>query len=168
MKLRLLFCATGLLLSRPAQAFEYPTLQHHPDRPLCEQDLSTLRLPRLRAAWMMPEGFEERGLRPGLTHVRKEICRCLPRWRRQQPPEVRVLLHIKPNAGEVTVEYYIEPPWNRAQYRMLQCLGEPTLNVEPMPYYSDIITETGRAEEVFPYFILVDLGSGVRRPFWGR
>jgi len=58
--------------------------------------------------------------------------------------------------GEVTLEYRVEPPWTRPMERMVVCLGEPTLTVEPMPYVTDIFTKDGR-EEVLGYPIIFDL-----------
>ena len=164
MNIRLLVYMTWMLFSGAAKAATHPTIRHHPDSPLCEQDLSDLRLPRIRELLVLPEGLEDRGLRPGLLHVQQEVCRCLPRRRSHQPSVIWVLLHIKPNAGEVRVQYHIEPPWTRAMSRMVECLGEPILTVEPMKYRSDIITEDGPLEEVLSYPIEVELGEdGVRK-----
>lgn len=166
MRIRTLLGAFLLFSSGQVQAQRFPTLQNTAESPLCEQDLTERRLPGISGIFAQPKGIIERGLRPAAQHVQAEVCRCLPRRIRHQPLEVRVALHIEPNAGKIRVQYHIEPPWSRPMYRMVQCLGEPTLKVEPMAYASDIITAAGRAEELLGYFILVDLEEGVHRSFW--
>ena len=44
---------------------------------------------------------------------------------------------------------------NRAMNRMMECLGEPTIEIKPMPYVSDIITPEGRREAVLKYPIVL-------------
>jgi len=162
MKLPLLVSMTWMLLSPQSEAGTYPSLRHHPKHPFCAQDLSDLRLPTTGGPLVPPEGLVERGLRPGLMHVQQDVCRCLPRRRRHQPSVIRVQLHIKPNAGEVRVEYRIDPPWSRTMSRMVECLGEPTLTVEPMRYVTDMVTEDAQ-EEVLGYPLIVELGEGRAR-----
>ena len=122
--------------------------------PLCKKDFSEVRLPIEHRSFHGPEGFVERGIRPGLLYVQREVCRCLPRRRRHQPASVRANLGIQPNLGEVKVSYRVELPWSRPMRRMVVCLGEPTFTVEPMKYVSDIITEEGRLDEVLDYPLL--------------
>ena len=159
----LLFCMTWMLFSAKAEARHHLIIRHQPDRPLCEQDVSDLRLPVIRGILQQPEGLVDRGLLPSLKHIQEEVCRCLPRRPPRQPEYILVQLHIKPNEGEVKLEYVIATPWTRPQKRMMLCLGEPTLNVEPMKYGSDIITEDGPMDEVLGYPIEVDLGGGVHK-----
>lgn len=158
----LLVSMTWMLFSTGAKAATYPT-EHPSKHPFCAQDLSDLRLPTTGGPLVPPEGLVERGLRPGLMHAQQEVCRCLPRRPGQQPSVIRVQLHIKPNAGEVRVEYRIDPPWSRTMSRMVECLGEPTLTVEPMRYVSDIITQDAQVEEVLGYPLIVELGEKIAR-----
>ena len=106
-----------------------------------------------------PEGMIERGLRPSLLHIQREICRCLPQRQKHQPSHILARLAIQPNAGQIRVKYKTETPWTRPVNRMMECLGEPILSVEPMGYASDMITSEGRVEEVLGYFIMVELGE---------
>ena len=156
MKRPILTAIACVLFTSPAAARAFPSFRLHSVHPICDQDFSDFRFPSLRGPFVPPEGLEERGLRPSLQYVQQEVCRCLPKRHRHQPSEIRVELHIRPNAGEVTLEYRVEPPWTRPMERMVGCLGEPTLTVEPMPYVTDIVTEDGR-EEVLGYPILFDL-----------
>ena len=157
-------CATWVVLSGSAAAYDPPTLQNHAENSLCERDFSEMRMPLIRGIFSQPEGIADRGLRPAIERIQQEVCSCLPRWRRHHPNELWVQLHIKPNAGEIRLEYLIEPPWSRPIQRMLACLGDPTLTVEPMPYQSDMLTSDGRVEEVLGYPIRVLIGEdGVRR-----
>jgi hypothetical protein len=157
MTFRSLVCVFGIIFSNWSVANAAPLFGLHSKHPFCETDISTIELADFRDPLFSPLGFEKRAIRPGLRHVQQEICRCLPGWRRHQPPEVKSTLHIKPNAGEVRVVYSIATPRSRAVNRMAECLGEPTLKVTPMPYKSDIITEDGPVEEVFEYPIIVGL-----------
>ena len=81
--------------------------------------------------------------------------------RRHHQLTVRAGLHIAPNAGEVTVRYRVEGPEgraaSRARARMRQCLGQPTLQVEPLPYRTDMVTDDGPVEEVLVFPIQVNL-----------
>ena len=153
-----------MLFATTAHAYDVPTFAHHPKNPICAQDLSSVRVPMIRGVLGQPDGLVDRGLRPSLAYMQQEVCHCLPRNPRRQPAEILVQLHIRPNAGEVTLEYRVEPPWSRSVTRMMQCLGEPTLTVEPMDYRSDMITPEGRADEVLDYPVRLELWEeGVRR-----
>ena len=126
--------------------------------PICDSDLSTVSL-NIHGRLMRPVGLEERALRPGLLHVQADVCRCLPRRRRLHPDAIMARLHIAPNKGEVQVEYILQSigPHTHPQERMTPCLGHPTLQVEPMPYRSDMLDENGTRNEVLVYPILFKL-----------
>ena len=157
-------CAAWMLTAGTASAYDYPTLEHTPETPLCSSDFSTMRLPVIRGILQQPEGIADRGIRPAIDRIQQEVCRCLPRWRRNHPQELWATLHIKPNAGEIRLEYYLEPPWSRPTQRMLACLGEPTLTVESMPYSSDMLIDNKAVEESLGYPIRVLIGEdGVRK-----
>ena len=164
MKCALFFLFMWFMYVKPVEAKEYPVLHHTAENPLCEQDLSQVRLPPLIGLLVPPEGVEVRALRPGVMHVQQEVCRCIPRWRRHQPKHIVVQLHIQPNWGKVTVESTVETPWTRPQQRMMACLGKPTFTVDPMPYRSDIITPDGPREEGLGYNILVVLDDVMQKP----
>jgi hypothetical protein len=157
MTFRLLVFGFGVLFTHGSVANGSPLFGLHTKHPFCETDMSTIELADFRDPLFSPLGLEQRAIRPGLRHVQQEICRCLPWWRRNQPSEVKSMLHIKPNEGEVRVVYSIATPRSRAENRMVACLGEPTLKVTPMPYKSDMITEYGPLDEVFEYPIIVGL-----------
>jgi len=111
-----------------------------------------------KEAWL-PKNFKEGALRPGLMRVRDDLCRCLPRLLRHRPDLVKASLLIQPNEGKIGIDYTIDPPWSPEESRMLDCMGEPMMSVEPMPYKSDIIYTDGR-EESFPrYPIWVELDN---------
>ena len=131
--------------------------------PFCSQDLSTFPLSlNGKDAWL-PKNFKEGALRPGLMRVRDDMCRCLPRLLRHRPDMVKAALYIQPNKGKIRIEYTIEPPWSPQESRMLDCMGEPIMTVEAMPYKSDMVFADGR-EETFPrYPIWVELDNEPRR-----
>ena len=159
MKFTLLVVAVWALSAGRAEARGWAKLHHEPEAPLCEQDLTERRVPNVSGVLVPPKGMVERGLRPSLIHVQREVCRCLPRRVRNQPEQVLARLQIQPNAGKIQVKYQTETPWTRPVSRMMECLGEPSLSVEPMHYVSDMITQEGREEEVLGYAILVELGQ---------
>jgi hypothetical protein len=154
----LVVLVSGLYAGR-AEARGSTTLYHRAEAPLCEQDLTEIRIPNLSGMLLPPEGMIEHGLRPSLLHIQREICRCLPQRPKHQPSHILARLSIQPNAGQIGVKYKTETPWTRPVNRMMDCLGEPTLSVQPMRYTSDMITSEGRVEEVLGYFIMVELGQ---------
>ena len=149
MRARVLILVGGLSFSSHGQARSHFFSPH----PICTTQLDTpQRRSQLasRSAW--PGGlFVDGFIWPGILHVHQEVCRCLPRRKRHQPPIIRADLNISPNKGEVHVTYRIDGPQSRPTQRMMACLGEPTLSVEPMAYVSDMITQDGRAEEILVY-----------------
>ncbi len=157
MKLPLFVCMTWMLFSTDAQANRFSSLRHHAKNPFCKQDLSEVQLPINSSPLVSPEGFVDRGLRPGILHIQKDVCRCLPRRKQHQPSLLSVQMHIKPNAGEIVLEYQADPPWSGPMSRTMACLGKPTLTVEPMRYVSDIITEDGRSEKALVYPVKLEL-----------
>ena len=58
---------------------------------------------------------------------------------------------MKPNLGQIRIEYAVKEDKTPQLDRMLACMGEPRLTVDPMPYRSDIVYADGR-EEVFPRY----------------
>jgi len=146
-----------LLIALPAMLLASPTATAKP-HPICKNDLSKVPL-NLRGRLMRPAHLEERALRPGVLHVQAEVCRCLPSRPRHQPDAVKAKLHIAPNKGEITVEYIIQSPEpdSRRMERMTDCLGHPTMAIEPIPYRSDMRDENGPIEEVFVYPVLLNL-----------
>lgn len=157
MKLPRFAALTWMLFSTNAEANRTPSFLRPNVNPFCKQDLSEAPLPINPSRLVSPEGFVERGLRPGLLHIQKEVCRCLPRRARDQPEILLIKMHIKPNAGELVLEYQTDPPWSGPTRQMMGCLGKPTLAVEPMPYVSDMITEDGPAEKALVYPIKLTL-----------
>ena len=148
-----------LLLAAPAAAETRPR-PPLPARAFCAHDLTAVPLIRGTSP-PAPAASRRRAIRPGLLHVQSELCRCLPPRRRHHQLTVRAGLHIAPNAGEVTVRYRVEGPEgraaSRARARMRQCLGQPTLQVEPLPYRTDMVTDDGPVEEVLVFPIQVNL-----------
>lgn len=149
-----------LLLAAPAAAGDAAPGHRSPARAFCAHDLTAVPLIRGTSP-ARPSRFAEGAIRPGLLHVQSELCRCLPPRRRHHQLTVRAGLHIAPNAGEVTVKYRVEGPEgraaSRARARMRQCLGQPTLQVEPLPYRTDMVTDDGPVEEVLLFPIQVNL-----------
>ena len=89
---------------------------------------------------------------PGVIRFKEQVCLCLPTRQRRRPPLVQAKLHVKPNEGQMKLEYQIDPPYNRALRRMVKCLGEPKWTVDPTPYVSDMINPDGtRVDETFVY-----------------
>ena len=150
-------------LTTPASARDVPRFWGLSAHPICQVDFTEFSFPPERGPLVPPEGWEDRGLRPGLLFVQDALCRCLPNRRRHQPDAVRVALQIRPNAGQITMEYGVEQPWSRPVERMMACLGEPTLTVQPMPYVTDIVTPGGPKEEVLTYPLLFELAEGAGR-----
>ena len=67
---------------------------------------------------------------------------------------------VKPNVGQIRIEYAVNEERTPQLDKMLACMGEPQLTVERMPYRSDIVYADGR-EEVFPrYPVLLYLTDG--------
>ena len=125
--------------------------------PICAADYSEFHLPINR--WHLPKDYAGRSVRPGLLYVQAELCRCLPRRRRHQPAEVFAQMHIQPNAGQVRVTYRIDPQDSARLQRMLQCLGEPSISVEPTPYVTDMVGDGVPIEEVLVYPLKFELAS---------
>lgn len=146
MKILLLLGMTWTLFPAQASMAGEPALPRHPKRAFCKQDLSAIRLPFHGGGFPAARSLKEHAVRPGLLHVQQELCRCLPRRKRRLPAEVDALLHIQPNAGVVTIHYTVAPSQNRGVGRMMACLGQPTLTVQPIRYVSDIVTKDGKRE----------------------
>ena len=163
MSLNLPWIAILMLSLGVTEARNLTTLANTEANPLCEQDVSALPLFPIRGIFTQPESLRERALQPALRHIQASLCQCLPRRIRHQPIHIPVMLWIQPNAGEIRVEYTVtvEPPWTQPVQRMIRCLGEPTLEVEPMPYASDMLRDSDRTEETLGYPILVDLEEGI-------
>ena len=159
MNIRPFVVAMWMLVSTGVEAGTSPTRERYPARLFCSRDLSEFPFPVRPSPLTSPEGLVEGALRPGLTRVQRDVCRCLPRRRRHHPPVISAWLLIQPNAGAVTVEYRLQRPWSRPMTGMVECLGEPTLTIQPMSYVSDMITEDGRVEEVLRYPLIVELGE---------
>ena len=158
----LLLAAAGFILSAPASAQQRWLLRGRSTQPLCDEDFSAFRFPPERGPLVPPEEWEDRALRPSLLFIQQEVCRCLPARRSHHPSEVKINLHIRPNAGQITLEYRVASPETQPLEQMVACLGAPTLMVEPMPYVSDIVTEYGREEEVLRYPILLGFEQDAR------
>ena len=124
----------------------------------CTQDISEFGLSSQRGKHWLPENFHDRAVRPGFGQLRSDVCRCLPRMRKNYPDTVKATLHIQPNQGSIRVEYTVEPLALRAQRKMAVCMGEPTITGKPMAYSSDIVYPDGREEVLrFPFIVqLVD------------
>ena len=141
--LMLVWCVLGTPLAEAGTSF-------HQRHPMCAEDWSSEVEPRSK--------LMGRFVPPSIQHVQQSICRCLPKRRKKQPQMVRANLHIEPNKGEVRVVYDITPPWNRPVERMVACLGEPTLKLEPMKYVTDMIGKDGRPiKETLVYPVRIEL-----------
>jgi hypothetical protein len=129
------------------------TLAHAAKPPICKQDLSDYPLPGREKAYWMPKNFLEGAVRPSLLRLQEDACRCLPRRSSRWPHVIVGDVWTQPNQGKIRIEYTIKEDATPQLERMLECMGEPILVVDPMPYKSDIVYPDGR-EEVFPRFPL--------------
>ena len=121
------------------------------DRPsICNADLTKVRLSGEARSWL-PDNFLEGGIRPSLLRIQGDACRCIPRRVSKRPELVSASVWVKPNLGQIRIEYAVSEEPTPQLDRMLACMGEPRLTVEPMPYRSDIVYADGR-EEVFPRY----------------
>ena len=118
--------------------------------PICDADLTEVDLPGRDRSWL-PGNFMEGGIRPSLLRVQEDVCRCTPRRKGQWPEVVRASVWVKPNIGEIRIEYAVNEERTPRMDKMLACLGVPVLTVAPMPYKSDMVYPDGR-EEVFPRY----------------
>jgi len=102
--------------------------------------------------------FEQRVLRPALMHVGRDLCRCMPVWRRKWPSMVKAYLVTDPNRGRTRVEYTIESSSSVTAGRMLTCMGQPVLTFEPIHFVSDIIRPDGSRGKFprYPIFVAFD------------
>jgi len=118
--------------------------------------LSKVDLENRGRSWL-PENFLEGGIRPSLLRVQRDACRCAPRRASKRPEFVEASVWVKPNLGHIRIEYAVKEEKTPQIDKMLACMGEPRLTVEPMPYRSDMVYPDGR-EEVFPrYPVLLKL-----------
>ena len=121
---------------------------------LCETDW-TQQVDRSSAGTFIDrQKVWERALNPGLMRVQMDLCRCLPRMKRNHPDQVRADLHVEPNQGTVRVAYRVDAPHSPPIRRMRSCLGDPELRFEPVQYVSDIILPNGERGK-FPHFPIV-------------
>jgi hypothetical protein len=129
------------------------------DPSLCSQDLSDYPLPMMGGPLSKPANFREGALRPGLLRLQDDLCRCVPRRSSKWPDIVIADLWVQPNKGTIRIEYTVKEQQSRQIDRMLECMGEPKVSVEPMPFQTDIIYTDGRAP-VFPrYPVRVELAD---------
>ena len=117
---------------------------------ICSADLTEVVLPGGDRSWI-PDNFLEGSIRPSLLRIQDDACRCIPRRARQRPEVVAASIWVKPNVGQIRIEYAVNEERTPQLDKMLACMGEPQLTVEPMPYRSDIVYADGR-EEVFPRY----------------
>ncbi len=127
------------------------TFAHAAKSPLCTQDFSEYPLPMRTGVLSKPANFAEGAVRPGLLRVQEDMCRCLPRRASRWPALVKSNLWVQPNEGKIRIEYIIDEERTPPIDRMLECMGEPTFDIEPMPYTTDIIYTDGR-KAVFPRY----------------
>ena len=126
---------------------------------ICSADLTEVVLPGGDRSWI-PDNFLEGSIRPSLLRIQDDACRCIPRRARQRPEVVAASIWVKPNVGQIRIEYAVNEERTPQLDKMLACMGEPQLTVEPMPYRSDIVYADGR-EEVFPrYPVLLYMTDG--------
>lgn len=118
---------------------------------ICTDDLSTYELPTRRGSMTKPANFTEGAVRPGFVRFRDDMCRCLPWRKRKWPALIKADLWVQPNQGTIKISYAIDEERNQHVDRMLECMGEPNFNVEPMPYTSDMVYTDGR-KAVFPRY----------------
>lgn len=140
----------GLTASTEASASEPGTRLFRASHPICRSDLSDVPLPEEGRLLSGPRDLDRHAIRPGILKVQDDICRCMPRSR-HQPARVRAELRIHPNEGRVDIHYMLDGPLSPPQKRMRSCLGSPTMDVTPMPYRSDMVTEDGPVDEVLKY-----------------
>ena len=127
------------------------TLAQAAKLPFCTQDLSAYPLPQTGGPLSNPANFREGAVRPGLQRLQDDVCRCLPRRSSKWPDLGIAHLCVEPNKGSIRIEYLVKEQSSRQIERMLECMGEPKLSVEPMPYQTDIIYPDGR-KPVFPRY----------------
>ena len=140
--------------------FLITTLAQAATSPLCTQDFLHRPLPVASRLLSKPANFSEGAIRPGLLRVQEDLCRCLPRRSSKWPALVKSNLWVQPNLGKMRIEYIIDEERTKPIARMLECMGEPKFDIEPMPYKSDIIRPDG-SEPVFPrYPIWMHLTDG--------
>ena len=126
---------------------------------ICSADLTEVGLPGGDRSWI-PDNFLEGSIRPSLLRIQDDACRCIPRRSRQRPEVVAASIWVKPNVGQIRIEYAVNEERTPQLDKMLACMGEPQLTVEPTPYRSDIVYADGR-EEVFPrYPVLLYMTDG--------
>ena len=127
------------------------TLAQAAKSPLCTHDFSDYPLSPVGGPLSNPANFREGAVRPGLLRFQDDMCRCLPRRSSKWPDVVIAHLWVEPNKGKIRIEYMVKEQPSRQTERMLECMGEPTLTVEPMPYQTDIILPDGR-KPIFPRY----------------
>ena len=126
---------------------------------ICSADLTEVGLPGGERSWI-PDNFLEGVFGPVCFASRTMLCRCIPRRPRQRPEVVAASIWVKPNVGQIRIEYAVNEERTPQLDKMLACMGEPQLTVEPTPYRSDIVYADGR-EEVFPrYPVLLYMTDG--------
>ena len=129
---------------------------------LCASDWASQIPASSAGTFIDPDKFLERVLRPGVTQVQLDLCRCLPRRSRKRPSQVGAELNVEPNQGTMKVEYSIQGPHTDITRKMRSCLGVPVLNFEPIPYVSDILLEDGQRGGFPRYPIVVETGNPKR------
>ena len=132
------------------------SVQHTSVQHICHWEVPET-LPNEAGRILPSRGVFQRFVVSGLQRVQADLCRCLPRRRRHIPETAHIMLHIRPQPGEIKLVYRLEPSASASSQQISTCLGEPTVQVRPSDYVSDMLTGDGSRRETLRYPLRVEL-----------